>query len=342
MERLDLPPRIISALRKARISSMHQVICMSAADLERSTKLSITDVQLLQQVVSAVIPRPPMQSALEMYQDCLSGGRRVSVGCPVLDKVLKGGLLCHGITEITGESASGKTQLCLQLCLSVQLPKVRGGLEGGALYISTEDVFPSKRLHQLIPNFLQALPTQVAAQLKLGDNIFIEHASDVDELKDIIYTRLPILLSQRKVQLVVIDSVTALFRVEFGLGEMSYRGKVLRSFGAQLHKLSHDYQVAVVCVNQVSDVVNGSNTDRLHKVIPALGLAWSSMVTVRLMLSRTEEYVHSTTRIADKQTLAPGKVVKRLLSVVFAPHLPSKSWPFVVQEDGVHGIQEES
>ncbi|XP_048586397.1 DNA repair protein XRCC3 isoform X2 [Nematostella vectensis] len=318
MERLDLPPRIISALRKARISSMHQVICMSAADLERSTKLSITDVQLLQQVVSAVIPRPPMQSALEMYQDCLSGGRRVSVGCPVLDKVLKGGLLCHGITEITGESASG------------------------ALYISTEDVFPSKRLHQLIPNFLQALPTQVAAQLKLGDNIFIEHASDVDELKDIIYTRLPILLSQRKVQLVVIDSVTALFRVEFGLGEMSYRGKVLRSFGAQLHKLSHDYQVAVVCVNQVSDVVNGSNTDRLHKVIPALGLAWSSMVTVRLMLSRTEEYVHSTTRIADKQTLAPGKVVKRLLSVVFAPHLPSKSWPFVVQEDGVHGIQEES
>ena len=47
-----------------------------------------------------------------------------------------GGLLLRGITEIVGESAAGKTQLCLQLCLSVQLPIKHGGLNGGELSIS--------------------------------------------------------------------------------------------------------------------------------------------------------------------------------------------------------------
>ena len=42
-----------------------------------------------------------------------------------------GGILTQGITEISGESAAGKTQLCLQLCITVQLPREQGGLSGG-------------------------------------------------------------------------------------------------------------------------------------------------------------------------------------------------------------------
>ncbi len=45
--------------------------------------------------------------------------------------VCTGGILNRGITEIAGESASGKTQLCLQLCLSVQLPKQLHGFDAG-------------------------------------------------------------------------------------------------------------------------------------------------------------------------------------------------------------------
>ena len=56
---------------------------------------------------------------------------RLSVGCSVLDSALKGGILVPGVTEIAGTSAAGKTQLCLQLCLTVQLPSHRGGLDGG-------------------------------------------------------------------------------------------------------------------------------------------------------------------------------------------------------------------
>jgi RecA/RadA recombinase len=50
----------------------------------------------------------------------------------------KGGLNPTGITEISGESASGKSQLCMQLLLQAQLPVDMGGLGGSSLYLSTE------------------------------------------------------------------------------------------------------------------------------------------------------------------------------------------------------------
>ena len=43
----------------------------------------------------------------------------------------EGGVLTRGITEVAGESASGKTQLCMQLCITVQLPKEMHGLDSG-------------------------------------------------------------------------------------------------------------------------------------------------------------------------------------------------------------------
>ena len=63
-----------------------------------------------------------------VYRD-LSG--RLSVGCAMLDSSLRGGLLVPGLTEIAGTSAAGKTQLCLQLCLTAQLPREHGGLDAG-------------------------------------------------------------------------------------------------------------------------------------------------------------------------------------------------------------------
>lgn len=49
----------------------------------------------------------------------------------------------------------------------------------------------------------------------------------------------------------VIDSIAALFRVEFGINQAAQRAKLLQACGAQLQCLSESYDVAVVCVNQV-------------------------------------------------------------------------------------------
>ena len=63
--------------------------------------------------------------------------------------------------------------------------------------------------------------------------------------------KLPSLLTQHSVKLVVVDSIAALFRVEFSKGEAVQRAQLLRAFGSQLRKLSNDFGAAVVCVNQV-------------------------------------------------------------------------------------------
>lgn len=57
--------------------------------------------------------------------------KRITSGCSALDKILKSGISNVGITEISGESGSGKSQICLQLAVTVQLPEHLGGLGKG-------------------------------------------------------------------------------------------------------------------------------------------------------------------------------------------------------------------
>jgi len=57
--------------------------------------------------------------------------RFLTTGCSRLDAKFGGGIPCRGITQIYGAGGTGKTQLALQLCLTVQLPITAGGLEAG-------------------------------------------------------------------------------------------------------------------------------------------------------------------------------------------------------------------
>lgn len=52
----------------------------------------------------------------------------------------------------------------------------------GAVYICTEDAFPSKRLWQLIEQLQELrtdVPGEVTQKIRFGNHIFIEHAADV-------------------------------------------------------------------------------------------------------------------------------------------------------------------
>lgn len=43
----------------------------------------------------------------------------------------------------------GKTQICMQMCVNVQIPEKYGGLGGKAIYIDTEGSFISKRVVEI-------------------------------------------------------------------------------------------------------------------------------------------------------------------------------------------------
>jgi DNA-repair protein XRCC3 len=70
-------------------------------------------------------------------------------------RLLNGGIPGGSLTELVGESTVGKTQLCLQLLLTAQLPVAAGGLGGRSLYICTEGNPPLGRLGEIAAAFPQ-------------------------------------------------------------------------------------------------------------------------------------------------------------------------------------------
>ncbi|XP_071962405.1 DNA repair protein XRCC3-like [Antedon mediterranea] len=344
MDNLDLPQKILISVKKAGLKTLPSVLCLSKPDLERATGLSPREVNILVQVISEAAYQTPVTTVLNIKREKCNASmivQKLSLGCPHLDAFLQGGILSQGITEIAGESASGKTQLCIQLCLTVQCPKSMGGLEGGAVYICTEDAFPSKRLNQMIQMFNHKVGSEMASKLKLGDHIYVEHISESDQLWHCITKRIPILLSRGLIKLVVIDSIAAIFRCEYDSNEVAQRAKHIQSVGAKLNWLSLQHDVPVVCVNQVTANMKRSSNVFEPSVLPALGLTWANFVKVRLMISRTN-YRLNVDMQSDSENrrpeLNPTESVVRCMEVIFSPHLPNNKCYFVVEKTGVVGL----
>ncbi|KAJ8045800.1 DNA repair protein XRCC3 [Holothuria leucospilota] len=289
---------------------------------------------------------PRIVNALLKALDLLNGNClskftkcKLGIGCPILDEFLHGGVLSQGLTEITGESATGKTQLCLQLCLNVQMRVEDGGLDSGAVYVCTEDVFPSRRLQQLIATFHIRHQIDKAKQCALGEKIFVEHVAEKDQLEHCISHRIPILLEKGLVKLIVIDSVAALFRSEFEAHEAFQRAKSLQRFGAQLHQLANKHNIPVICVNQVTANINTQSSSE-NSFKPALGLAWSNQVQTRLMLKRMPYKLPATSHSSESSDVPNTyEIPVRALEVVFSPHLPRDTAYFVVDANGVKGLK---
>ncbi|KAJ4828137.1 DNA repair protein xrcc3 [Turnera subulata] len=278
---------------------------------------------------------------------------KCTLGCPVMDRCLGGGIPCKSITEIVAESGSGKTQLCLQLSLSAQLPPSHGGLSASSLFLHTEFPFPSRRLHQLSVSF-QSLHRQALNNNNPSDNIFVQSVHSADQLLDImpkIESFLANSRTQLPVRLIVIDSVAALFRSEFENtpGDLKRRSSIFFAISAKLKALARSFDLAVVVTNQVVDFVgsgegvNGVRVGNLgslyssgRRVCPALGLAWANCINSRVFLSREETVNSYAGRGEDGYVYMQ---TRRRLCVVFAPHLPYSSCEFVIRRDGVFGVE---
>ncbi|MEM4475445.1 MAG: helix-hairpin-helix domain-containing protein, partial [Fervidicoccaceae archaeon] len=67
------------------------------------------------------------KTALEVKRERINV-RKITTGSKSLDELLGGGIETRTITEFFGEYGTGKTQLCHQLAVNVQLEPERGGL----------------------------------------------------------------------------------------------------------------------------------------------------------------------------------------------------------------------
>ncbi|KAL1999170.1 hypothetical protein VTN02DRAFT_4943 [Thermoascus thermophilus] len=184
----------------------------------------------------------------------LSRWSTISTLDPALDALLDGGIPTGYVTEITGESGSGKTQFLLNLLLTAQLPEPRG-LGKTVIYISTEAPLATGRLCQLLEThpYLSTLPPKSAPSL---ENILSINAIDLETQDHILSYQLPVAISRYNVGLVVIDSIAANFRAEHASDSMlgiSTRSGELAKLGQFLRNLAVKENIAIVVANQVSD-----------------------------------------------------------------------------------------
>lgn len=186
----------------------------------------------------------PFITAYELYEKRRGGIRRISTGVKSLDELLGGGIETKAITELVGEFGSGKTQLCHQLSVMVQLPEDKGGLKAKALYVDTENTFRPERIMQMAK--YRGLDPQEALK-----NILYARAYNSDHQMMIIEESKKI-IEKENIGLIVIDSLVAHFRSEYpGRENLAERQQKLNHHIAQLLRIADIYNVAVVVTNQV-------------------------------------------------------------------------------------------
>ena len=240
-----------------------------------------------------------------------------------MDLMLGGGVCIGQLTEFCGPPGVGKTQICVQLCIDVQLPRSLTGAEGEAVFIDTEGSFMVERAAEMADAMADKVRKKLHQQQQLeqtrtghsagvtppvgtvsnyhrnhflnGMHVFRAH--DQTELLAITHQLSAFLTRRPAVKLVVIDSVAFHFRQD--LQDASTRSRVLSSLAQTLNDLAHDHEVAVVVTNHVTTRVDrdsggiggnssSSSGSSSSRIVPALGELWSHCVTNRVMLQPVE------------------------------------------------------
>jgi DNA repair protein RadA len=170
--------------------------------------------------------------------------RKLTTGCSSLDRLLNGGIETESLTEFYGEFGSGKSQLCHQLCVTVQLGEAQGGLNGSVLYIDTEATFRPERVMQMAPRF-GLKPEDVLKGIIYAEAYTSNHQTVLLENADGV-------IKENNVRLIIVDSVMSHFRSEYlGREMLAPRQQQLNKHLHKLMRLSRAFNAAAVITNQV-------------------------------------------------------------------------------------------
>jgi DNA repair protein RadA len=231
---------------------------------------------------------------------------KLTFGSNNLNKLLGGGLETQAITEFVGEFGTGKSQICMQLAITTQLPVKDGGLEGKVLFIDTEGTFAPQRVYQ-IAKAMELEPE------KILENIFLGRVYNSDH-QILAVDRAFKLCQEEKIKLIIVDSVLSHFRSEYiGRESLSERQQKLNAHLHKLNRIAQALNLAVVITNQVQANPQAFFGDPTR---PAGGNILAHASTHRIMLRK-----------------ASGGL--RAAKVIDSPCLPESTDFFQITEKGI-------
>ncbi|MFB6220852.1 MAG: DNA repair and recombination protein RadA [Halolamina sp.] len=247
-----------------------------------------------------------------------------------VDDLLGGGMETQSITEVYGEFGSGKSQVTHQMAVNVQLSKDNGGLDGGCIFIDTEDTFRPERIDDMIRGLddeliadelerreIEGEPGDEEAMEELLesflDQIHVAKAFNANHQMLLAEKALELAReneeTENPIRLLCVDSLTAHFRAEYvGRGELAERQQKLNKHLHELDKVGNLHNVAVLVTNQVAsnpDSYFGDPTQPIGGNI----LGHKSTFRIYLRKSKGDKRI---VRLVDAPNLADGEAVMRV------------------------------
>jgi len=298
----DLPgvgPSTADKLKAAGITTLEKVATTSPHELAEKAGISVENAKkaIAAAQEATTIEFETGETALKEREQL----GKITTGSESLDALIGGGVETKAITEVYGRFATGKSQLAFQLCVNVQLPQEKHGLDGNALFIDTEGTFRPERVKDI------AKAKGIDPKITLENTIIVRVTSTDKQVLTV--ERAGSLIEQKNIKLIVIDSLTSLFRSEFiGRGALNERQQKLNSHIHKLQMLADKYKLAVYITNQVMDnpaILFGDPTT------PIGGNIIAHAATTRLYIRKSKEDKRIV-RLVDSPNMPDGECVIRI------------------------------
>ncbi len=208
----------------------------------------------------------------------------VSTGTRIIDELLKGGLIRGTITTIYGESATGKTNICMISALhNAKAKKV--------IYIDSEGNASKTRLLQLAQN------------RKILDNILFLKPTTFEEQIEI-FNKLKDILND-SVGMVIADSISMLYRVELSNKELFKANQELGKQLSYLLEIARKRHIPCIVTAQVYNDFDARNL----KIVGGEIIKYASKIIIKLGNEKNYHYA-----LLEKHPFLPKRKIKFIIT----------------------------
>lgn len=303
----------IQKLEAAGIRTVNRIQMTTAKHLAAIKGLSEAKISKIREAAAKLVAASLFCTGFEVMERRKIVAK-LTTGSKTLDELLGGGIESMSITEVFGEFRTGKTQLCHTLCVTAQLPTDFGGGNGKVVFIDTEGTFRPDRIVSIANRF------SVDADTVLNNILYARaytHEAQIDMLQAVSAK-----LVEERYALIIVDSVTALFRVDFsGRGELAERQQKLGQFMSKLMKLSEEFNVAIFISNQVVSDPSGGSMFVADPKKPIGGHILAHASTTRLSLRK-------------------GRGEQRVCKIYDSPNLPEAECVYQLSDGGICDVKD--
>jgi DNA repair protein RadA len=126
----DLPGVGPATAQKLRDLGYHTVESLAMATIKEIEAVGVSEKKAFQIIQTARSTLGVSFVRADVLMKQRQQVAKLTTGCKSVDKLIAGGIETQDITEFYGEYCCGKSQVCHQLCVNVQLPIEQGGLNG--------------------------------------------------------------------------------------------------------------------------------------------------------------------------------------------------------------------